>query len=168
MKYEIKSIDDILRFLVTGYVIYAVAEYSGFKTALSVPRQLGSAEKGLIVFAAGAVTYFLFRTVVYPWLLQRMVVDRLNRKANVRSHIRKDCQINWGEANDIYHLVVQRHPDLPLDVDSDRLWSHSIYMLFISAGEGCRTLFDEPTKEDAYEVVRQGYTNRGNPGSNRG
>ena len=134
MKFEPKSIGDVLRFLVTGYVVYAVTEYSGIKAILSLPKQLGPAEKTFIIFAAGAVIYFLFRTVIYPWLVQRMLVDRLNSKENIRSYLRKGRSIGWSEANDLYHLVVQRHPELPLDVDGNRLWSHSIYMLFISGG----------------------------------
>ena len=147
MNVEPKSLNEILRFLVTGYVFYIIAKYVKFTNSLGVLIPSGSVEKQLLIFTVGIFLYYLFRTVIYPLIIFRFI-DSLNRAGSVRAAIQdyansleaedRPENMTWAETNDIYHLIVQRRPKW--DVDSSRLWSHSIYMLFICgllASMGC-------------------------------
>jgi hypothetical protein len=146
MNVESRSMGEFLRFVITGYAFYMVAKIVGFTQHLRVLSPSGELEKQLQIVTAGAILYYAFRTVVYPILLSR-IIDRINPAMSIRTAVRngpmedsqassqsteapaKARKITWAESNDVYHLAIHGKPEL--DVDRDRLWSHSIHMLLI-------------------------------------
>lgn len=128
MKIGDLPLNDVFRFLITGYVLYIVALYTGMDQLLEKVRMLEPIERQLAIFTAGVLVFYFYRTGIYPIVLR--IMDYLN-KENVRTFIRQNDQVaSWSEANDIYLLISNRNPEM--NVDNNRIWSHSIHMLFIT------------------------------------
>lgn len=123
MKFSDLSLSDILRFVITGYALYFVKIFTGVKFQFSIG---GGLQKQFAIIVVGIVFYYLYRTLIYPWFLQ--TVDMWN-KQSVRNLVDREKRLSWGERNDLWLLIA--HKENLDDVDKNRLWSHSIHMLYV-------------------------------------
>lgn len=123
MKLENLDINEILRFVVTGLSVYFVFSMSNIKIDFIET----DFEKVILIVMFGIVVYFLYRSMLYPLILQ--LLDKMNTK-NVRYFLKSKFDISkWDEANDLWHIICKTVDNL--EVDRLRTWSHSIHMLFI-------------------------------------
>ena len=124
MKIGDLSLSEVFRFVVTGSSLHLALSYTGMTF---VGKLEGSIEKSIAILIGGILLYYLYRTLIYPIILR--LVDSANSNS-VRNYLKLQFSIkSWGERNDVWLLIAEK---LGIEsVDKDRLWSHSIHMLFV-------------------------------------
>ena len=127
---EIKNFDieDIFRFLVTGFWFYFIFS---FVSEDKLPFNMGQDSIPFLILALlsiGTMLYFSFRTLVYPLLVRCLDLFF----PNARSYIKKKYSIEcWVYASDLWQVYQSNNLD---DFKGNyKRWLPSIHMLCISS-----------------------------------
>lgn len=126
------TLNEIIRFVFTGYVFYGIVQFVGIHPIKRMyclsDDLLGGFGRHIVIFATGVFIYFIYRTVMYPGL--SWVGDYFNENENVRSYIsNKERRISrWLEANDL--AILSMEPEW--NIDPAKIWSASVHMLHMT------------------------------------
>ncbi|MBN2267382.1 MAG: hypothetical protein JW725_03525 [Candidatus Babeliaceae bacterium] len=130
MRFDNLSIADLLKYFYTGFWFYLIGEKTKFPLISRIASLDSTFEKSVAIFFIGALTYFLYRTFVYPILLAR--TNDWFFSGNIRNIIGKKYNIKtWEDKNDLYNNLENIYPQF--DVDKSRIWNSSIHLLYIVA-----------------------------------
>jgi hypothetical protein len=101
------NLNDLLKYVVTGgWIYFLLSREKVFGTFESKDSELLIL---FICFSLGAVTYYVFRTLLFP-TYQRQVVDRILKKMSGRNYLREKHKIgSWATQNDLWVMFHVKH-----------------------------------------------------------
>jgi hypothetical protein len=129
MNYKVERIENAFRYLVTGSWAYMILWFCYKKLFVSIYKDIGNALLIVSTFVIGASFYFIYRSIIYPFILKE--IDR-RQKENPRSYIKSKYYSNdFDKCHDVWKKAYSETSNI--DQDRYEIWYASIHMMNMMA-----------------------------------
>lgn len=125
------KLDEILRYLTIGYVIFAVLYYCERPWVTDIFSIVGAAGSLVAAFVIGSLFYLIYRALIYNLILF-FVVDRLYSPNVRRTLIQRYTVASYFEADALWKAL-QNEPRIKDQLPPVNLRSSGIHLLYMTA-----------------------------------